>query len=324
MNPRRLDAVVVKIERISSCPRCTTPFTSITASGANSSTTGSNRPLSPLALYRATRSRIDSRAISSSSVTPPLLRTEAPAQPVDRSRRPFVGWERPFVVLEGAVVAARVVAGIALGRLVRGVVVAVALAAAVTGPVVALWWGLARRRAFGTVAEQAVYEVLHLASEAAPPFRSGLTVAAASRAVRSLRRLLGSEALAITDRSTVLAWDGGGEHHRHDVLTMARRVLDGGSPVILGPDDLRCGERDCPVRAGIVVPIESDGAVVGTLAAFGSTVRASTTRAATEVAGWVATQVELGRLDQTEARVGGRRAAGPARPDLARTSSATR
>ena len=184
----------------------------------------------------------------------------------------------------------------------RGVVVALALAAAVTGPVVALWWGLARRRAFGTVAEQAVYEVLHLASEAAPPFRSGLTVAAASRAVRSLRRLLGSEALAITDRGVVLAWDGGGEHHRSEVLAMAGRVLDGGSPVILRASDLRCDEPDCPVRAGIVVPIESDGAVVGTLAAFGSTVRAGTARAATEVAAWVATQVELGRLHQTEAR----------------------
>jgi two-component system LytT family sensor kinase len=185
---------------------------------------------------------------------------------------------------------------------VSGLVVVVVVTAAVAVPVVALWWGLARRRAFGTVAEHAAYEVLHLATEAAPHFRSGLTVAAASRAVRSLRRLLGSEALAITDGSTVLAWDGGGEHHRDAVLTMARPVLEGGSPVILGPDDLVCDERDCPVRAGIVVPIESDGAVVGTLAAFGSTVRASTTRAAAEVAGWVATQVELGRLDQTEAR----------------------
>jgi hypothetical protein len=35
----------------------------------------------------------------------------------------------------------------------------VALAAAVTGPVAALWWGLGRRRAFGTVAEQAAYMV---------------------------------------------------------------------------------------------------------------------------------------------------------------------
>ena len=184
----------------------------------------------------------------------------------------------------------------------RGVVVIVALAVAVTGPVVALWWGLARRRAFGTVAEQAAFEVLHLANEAAPPFRSGLTVVAASRGARSLRRLLGSDALAITDRSLVLAWDGGGEHHRPDVLAMAAPVLDGGSPAILGADDLRCGRPDCPVRAGIVVPIESDGAVVGTLAAFGPSVRAGTARAAAEVAAWVATQVELGRLDQTEAR----------------------
>ncbi len=185
----------------------------------------------------------------------------------------------------------------------RGVIVAVALAAAVTGPVVALWWGLARRRAFGTVAEQAVYEVLHLASEAAPPFREGLTVATGTKAVRTLRRLLGSEALAITDRSAVLAWDGVGErHHRSVVMSLAQRVLDGGSPVVVRPSDLTCSEPFCPLRAGIVVPIESGGAVVGTLAAFGSTLRAGTARAASEVAAWVATQVELGRLDQTEAR----------------------
>lgn len=166
----------------------------------------------------------------------------------------------------------------------------------------ALWWGLGRRRAFGTVAEQAAFEVLHLANEAAPAFRSGLTVAASARAVRSLRRLLGSDAIAITDRSAVLAWDGDGEHHRDTVLPMARSVLDGESPVIMGPDRLRCGQPECPLRAGIVVPIESDGAVVGTLAAFGASVRAGTVSAATEVAAWVATQVELGRLDQTEAR----------------------
>src|SRR5262245_53910389 len=45
----------------------------MTASGANSSTTWSKRPLSPLALYRATRSRIDSRAISSSMSTRPFV-----------------------------------------------------------------------------------------------------------------------------------------------------------------------------------------------------------------------------------------------------------
>jgi two-component system LytT family sensor kinase len=184
----------------------------------------------------------------------------------------------------------------------RGVVVVLALAATVAGPVAVLWWGLARRRAFGTVAEQAAFEVLHLANEAAPPFRSGLTVAAAERAVRSLRRLLGSEAIAITDRCTVLAWDGEGDHHRDDVMEMARGVLDGGSPAIVGPNRLRCGEPDCPVRAGLVVPVAAEGTVVGTLAAFGSGIRAGTVRAASAVAAWVATQVELGRLDQTEAR----------------------
>jgi len=45
-----LSAAAVKMVRISSRPRYTRPSTSITASGANSSTTWSKRPLSPLAL----------------------------------------------------------------------------------------------------------------------------------------------------------------------------------------------------------------------------------------------------------------------------------
>jgi hypothetical protein len=40
---------------------------------------------------------------------------EALARPVDGSGRPFVGWERPFVVREGAVVAGPAVAGIPWG-----------------------------------------------------------------------------------------------------------------------------------------------------------------------------------------------------------------
>jgi len=184
----------------------------------------------------------------------------------------------------------------------RGVLIVLALGVAVLGPVAVLRWGLARRRAFGTVAEQAAFEVLHLANEAAPPFRSGLSVAAAERAARSLRRLLGSKALAITDRRAVLAWDGDGSHHRAAVMSMAASVLDGGSPVVLRPQQLRCDDPDCPLRAGIVVPIEADGSVAGTLASFGTSVGAGTVGAASAVAAWVATQVELGRLDQTEAR----------------------
>jgi two-component system LytT family sensor kinase len=180
--------------------------------------------------------------------------------------------------------------------------IALSLLAVIGVPMAALLVNRRARRAFATSAEQATFEVLHLANEAAPPFRDGLTAAAAGRSVRQLRRLLGVEALALTDSSTLLAWDGAGEHHAALAVTLARPVLGSGRAHLAGADELACAVPTCPVRAGIVVPIQVGGATVGTLQAFGSRVGPGTIRAATEVARWVATQVELAHLDQSQAR----------------------
>ena len=67
----------------------------------------------------------------------------------------------------------------------------------------------------------ATYRTLHLASLAAPPLRGGLTPASAQRSAKHLRTLLGVEALAITDRVEVLAWDGIGERHGQAALAHA-------------------------------------------------------------------------------------------------------
>ncbi len=63
----------------------------------------------------------------------------------------------------------------------------------------------------GTPVERATFHTLHTASLAAPPLRAGLTEETARRAARTLRSLLGTEALCLTDRGAVLAWDGPGE-----------------------------------------------------------------------------------------------------------------
>jgi len=184
----------------------------------------------------------------------------------------------------------------------RGVLVTLVVLVTVLVPVGALWWTFRQRRAFGTSAERAAFDVLHLATQAAPPLRAGLSEQAAARSARHLRKLLGSSALALTDRTSVLTWDGAGDHHADQVLGLVAPVLSGGRPVIVSHSSLSCGAIDCPVRAGVVVPIETSGAIVGTLAAFGSSVGAGTVRAATEVAQWVATQIELAQLHQSEAR----------------------
>jgi two-component system LytT family sensor kinase len=185
---------------------------------------------------------------------------------------------------------------------VRLLLVGLTVVVLVALPALAFLRAVRARHQFGTSVERVTFDVLHAVSEAAPHFRAGLTEAAAGRAARSLRRLLGCSAIAITDRDDVLAWDGEGAHHAAAVPDLARPVFEDGRPVAVDPGRLACADVGCPVRSGVVVPIEVGGTVVGTLAAMGTSVKAGTIRAAGEVAQWVATQIELGRLDQSEAR----------------------
>jgi two-component system, LytTR family, sensor kinase len=182
------------------------------------------------------------------------------------------------------------------------VLIGITIAVIVVIPVVAIWRVLRARQGFATQSERAAYDVLHLANQAAPLFRRGLDSQAAEKAARPLRRLLGSAALSISDGESLLAWDGEGAHHGPKTLELARPVMSTGRVAVVGPPELRCDDPDCTIRAGIIVPIVIDDGVAGTLGAFGGSVGAGTMRAATEVAQWVAVQLELGELDRSQAR----------------------
>src|SRR5690242_20582461 len=79
-------------------------------------------------------------------------------------------------------------------------------------------YALRHRRDLGTSADRATFDTLHTASLAAPPLREGLTQAGAERAVRHLRTLLGTTAVALTDRSRMLAADGEHRHHAQQAM----------------------------------------------------------------------------------------------------------
>ncbi|SDG04709.1 two-component system, LytT family, sensor kinase [Sinosporangium album] len=160
-----------------------------------------------------------------------------------------------------------------------------------------MWRG--RRELGGGPAERATFETLHTASLAAPPLRAGLSQAGAEKAARHLRQLLGSPALAITDRERLLVYDGAGDHHSRDVFSHAARTLEQGRTQVLGPDTVACGRTDCPTEFAVVVPLTTDGRVVGSLAAYGTHASAALVRAAEEVAGWVSGQLELAELDRS-------------------------
>jgi two-component system LytT family sensor kinase len=156
------------------------------------------------------------------------------------------------------------------------------------------------RRVFGTPAELATYAALHEASLAAPPLRSGLTAAAATQSAGHLRRLLGSAAVAMTDTTSLLAWDGTGAEHSDDALLTASTALTSGRTSV---ERISCADPDCPVRSAVVCPLVLDDRVVGTLTAYGDSPRPGLVRAAGEVARWVSAQLELAELDESRSRL---------------------
>ncbi|MEV0927182.1 histidine kinase [Streptomyces spongiicola] len=182
----------------------------------------------------------------------------------------------------GAAAAVLLAAGFALGRVT-------ARRAAGSGP------------DLGTPVERATFHTLHTASLAAPPLRAGLTEDTARRATRRLRTLLGTRALCLTDRETVLAWDGiGADHHQERVMHRVGEVLESGRSQSVRT---RCDDPECPLRWAVIAPLTGEEGVLGTLVAYGSGESAVLVRAATEVARWVSVQLELAELDRSRTRL---------------------
>jgi two-component system, LytTR family, sensor kinase len=178
-----------------------------------------------------------------------------------------------------------------------------ALLAVVCGVGLLLAWLVRRRHHFGSPADREAFRTLHTASLATPPLRGGLTPAGAEKSVRYLRALLGAPAVALTDLSTVLSWDGAAEHHRADALHLAEPVIADGRTLAHGPDQLRCTTGDCPLRSCVVAPLTVEDRVVGTLQVYAPSASAGLVRATSEVARWVSGQLELAELDRSRTQL---------------------
>lgn len=149
-------------------------------------------------------------------------------------------------------------------------------------------------RDLGTETERATYHTLHAASQAGQHLRRGLNPAGAAKASRQLRTLLGCDALAITDTAGVLAWDGGGDELKPRLMDLAAPVLAGRTAVLpAGPDG-----TGGPLAA-VIAPVRAGTRVAGAVAAFAPSAGAGLVRATSEVADWVAAQVELAELDSS-------------------------
>ncbi|WP_284983985.1 histidine kinase [Arthrobacter sp. efr-133-TYG-118] len=170
-------------------------------------------------------------------------------------------------------------------------VTAAAIAVIVLAVAVVVGVGLKVIRSFrelGTDAERATYQTLHAASRAGQHLRTGLHAAGAAKASKQLRSLLGCDALAITDTESVLAWDGAAEELKAVLMELASGVLSDGRTVVVPASH---------ALNAVVAPIRAGNRVVGAVAAFAPQTGAGLVRATSELADWVAVQVELAELD---------------------------
>jgi two-component system LytT family sensor kinase len=154
-----------------------------------------------------------------------------------------------------------------------------------------------RRGHLGTESDRATFRTLHTASLASPALREGLTATSAERSIRHLRTLLGTPAAALTDTSSLLAWDGTGNHHSDQAPRLAALAAEHGATRVTDPRELSCTLQNCLVRYAIASPLVVDERVVGTLQVYALHATAGLVRAADEVAQWVSGQLELAQLD---------------------------
>jgi two-component system, LytTR family, sensor kinase len=162
-----------------------------------------------------------------------------------------------------------------------------------------------RRHTFASPLERATFSTLHTVALAAPALRDGLNPNSANYALPYLRTLLDTSALTMTDaRGEVLAWDGEADQHKPDVVALADQVITTGRQQVLSHGSIACNYPNCDIRGIVAVPLESDGTIIGTLAALtNATAGPVLLRATAEVARYVSSQLELAELDESRARL---------------------
>jgi two-component system LytT family sensor kinase len=158
-------------------------------------------------------------------------------------------------------------------------------------------------RQLGSDADLATFRTLHTASLASPALRQGLNAESVERSLKHLRNLLGTAAVALTDTSRILGYDGLSTHHAEQAQALARRAVDAGATVVAGRSDLACATQGCLVQHAIASPLVIEDRVAGALVALTGQPSASLLRATEEVASWVSGQLELAELDESRHRL---------------------
>lgn len=114
------------------------------------------------------------------------------------------------------------------------------------------------------------HKVLYIADQTMPYFRQGLNAVSCEAAARIILKETHADAIALTDKETILAHIGAGsDHHvasRGITTQLTKLVLQEGIVhVAKTKEQIQCPHEGCPLQAAIVIPLQVNGATAGTL-----------------------------------------------------------
>jgi two-component system sensor histidine kinase LytS len=149
-------------------------------------------------------------------------------------------------------------------------------------------------------------KALFIADQTLPFFRQGLAIQSSRKAAEVIRRLTGADAIAITDRSKVLAHVGEGcDHHiaLQPVSTeVTKKVLETGQIAVAhSKPEINCPHPACPLQAAVVLPLVVHGEIRGTLKLYFTDARRLSMvekELAEGLAKLFCTQLELGEAER--------------------------
>lgn len=112
--------------------------------------------------------------------------------------------------------------------------------------------------------------VLNLALSTLPLFQRGFTAEAAQTAVHLIRQYTTFDAVSITDRHRILAFEGAGsDHHLPDSPISTdlsiKAMKEGVVAVASSPEEIGCKDPHCPLQSAVVIPLVATGETIGTL-----------------------------------------------------------
>jgi two-component system LytT family sensor kinase len=153
---------------------------------------------------------------------------------------------------------------------------------------------------------RAMQTALHAANGMLPDLRRGLSEDSAKKVTGHLRTLTQASAVALGDRTHVLAFEGVGHDHHHTGDQLIRITTPAREDRLHVESQIRCEQPDCPLGSAVAAPLLVAGELVGSFVALytrGHRITPNDTRTVAEAASLVSAQLELKGMDDQAERL---------------------